>query len=491
MTTYSVTTSAQQVAAAVNRSAGERGYSFAHVGGLANIFLEFVGLGRTELLMPGGEMTLVPGVAVRASTTSGTASLAVTALAPDLPGIPASEPLRTATATVDSGTYAPKPTGTPTVGQVPVVTTVSPLALGWGAGGGGGVPNISGLDLSHLGKWVRAKARVYAGTQDAKILCIGDSGTEGAGSSTISTFPERSAWPARMAALLTAGGLPAASGLGVPRYNTILQADNRWTIGTGWLPSGGMGILNACAYTASSPASPLVYADPTILADSFDVYYLTNTGLGTLNITATGSSVVNQSANAAGSVQKVTVTAASAATTNTCSISGTGNVYVVGVEPFLSTTKKVRIGNVAAGGTSANTWALATGGTFAGDKVIQAYAPDLTFIGLGLNDATVASPTNTLMTNLTTIRGFVTTGDVAFITWIPSNDGARTPYEPGYIAGIAATFGPTNAVFDYYTRVGSYANALALGLSAGDNLHPSDLGYYDIGQWAARGLLSV
>lgn len=33
-------------------------------------------------------------------------------------------------------TYAPKPVGTPTVGQVPVVTTVSPLALGWSTGGG-------------------------------------------------------------------------------------------------------------------------------------------------------------------------------------------------------------------------------------------------------------------------------------------------------------------------------------------------------------------
>jgi hypothetical protein len=43
-------------------------------------------------------------------------------------------------AVASTGTAAPYllvPSGTPSVGQVPVVTAVSPLALGWGAGGGG------------------------------------------------------------------------------------------------------------------------------------------------------------------------------------------------------------------------------------------------------------------------------------------------------------------------------------------------------------------
>lgn len=35
----------------------------------------------------------------------------------------------------DFATYAPLPTGTPTVGQVPTVTTADPLALGWGDAG--------------------------------------------------------------------------------------------------------------------------------------------------------------------------------------------------------------------------------------------------------------------------------------------------------------------------------------------------------------------
>ena len=43
-----------------------------------------------------------------------------------------------------SDTFGPLPSGTPTVGQVPVVSTVSPLALGWGAGGSaGGLPDAS------------------------------------------------------------------------------------------------------------------------------------------------------------------------------------------------------------------------------------------------------------------------------------------------------------------------------------------------------------
>jgi hypothetical protein len=43
-----------------------------------------------------------------------------------------------ATTTALAAQYAPLPSGTPTVGQVPVVTDDDPLALGWGAGGGGG-----------------------------------------------------------------------------------------------------------------------------------------------------------------------------------------------------------------------------------------------------------------------------------------------------------------------------------------------------------------
>lgn len=44
--------------------------------------------------------------------------------------------------------YLPLPAGTPTVGQIPVVTTVSPLALGYGSGGGAGTlvsAKLSGL----------------------------------------------------------------------------------------------------------------------------------------------------------------------------------------------------------------------------------------------------------------------------------------------------------------------------------------------------------
>lgn len=44
-------------------------------------------------------------------------------------------PAQLATDPAFTNTYTPKPSGTPTVGQVPVVTAASPLALGWGAGG--------------------------------------------------------------------------------------------------------------------------------------------------------------------------------------------------------------------------------------------------------------------------------------------------------------------------------------------------------------------
>ncbi|MGZ2775240.1 hypothetical protein, partial [Pseudomonas aeruginosa] len=83
-----------------------------------------------------------------------------------------------------------------------------------------------------------------------------------------------------------------------------------------------------------------------VMADMFDVWILVNSGTtgATYSIQATGGAATTGQtySQPASKLVKVTVQAGSAATTNTVSITrtgGSGSMYVVGVEPYLSTVR--------------------------------------------------------------------------------------------------------------------------------------------------------
>lgn len=396
-----------------------------------------------------------------------------------------------------SGTYAPKPSGTPTVGQVPTVTTVSPLAMGWGAGGG---PTFAtGTNPSLMGGWSAALAKVLAGSADAKVLFIGDSITfGGAGTPGNPT----NGYPLRLSERLTALGVPAAGGLGVPPWAQTPTTDSRWTVGTGWTTNGTTGLTaagNSYAFSAATSGT-LVYADPTIMADSFDVYFAgINGNANTVTVTATGGTpTVVTLAKTPSGVGKVTVTAAAAATTNTVTFTppGTGGTnYILGVEPFLSTSKKIRIGSWGFSGITSVNWTSGTKTPYGTAEYLTAYAPDLVVVALGVNDAILQSATPAqVAANFTTLFGYYPSASWAILTYPPSNPGifsaAVIQQQADNVAALKATHGATRAIFDFYTRAGSYATYNGLGLMA-DNVHPNNKGYYDIANFLANRLMAV
>lgn len=69
-----------------------------------------------------------------------------------------------------AGTYAPLPTGTPEVGQVPVVTDDSPLTLGWGEGGGGGGASLVTPGASYLDVYSSVNQSIATDTDDVIVL---------------------------------------------------------------------------------------------------------------------------------------------------------------------------------------------------------------------------------------------------------------------------------------------------------------------------------
>ena len=81
---------------------------------------------------------------------------------------------------------APLPSGTPTVGQVPVVTTASPLALDWGAVGGAGIKRTYGAagdmlvvtDATVSGSTVTSPSGLFTSAHVGKVIAIQGAGAD-------------------------------------------------------------------------------------------------------------------------------------------------------------------------------------------------------------------------------------------------------------------------------------------------------------------------
>ena len=327
----------------------------------------------------------------------------------------------------------------------------------------------------------KAIANVRTGTSDAKILCIGDSTTAGVGiSGSIQGMPN--AYPYQLANILNACGIPSAPGLAIPGHPGNL--DNRFTLGTGWNNfTIGWG-ANGDYQWSGGTVGNLVYTDTNVLADRYDIYYAQNTTLGTVGITATGGTTVNQSTvGTAGTVGKVTVSAASASTSNTVTFvpANNGSIHILGIEPWLSTAKKVRVGNAGVGSSRAFTnWDI--GGNWSSPTCIKAYAPDLTIISLGINDAGDNQTIDNVKTAIVDLATAAqVSGDVLIMSPIPCTSGASA----SVIANLPLISAGQQSMNYPFTNLrsrwidGDTANTNGF---MSDTLHPNALGYADIAQ---------
>lgn len=310
-----------------------------------------------------------------------------------------------------------------------------------------------------LQKYRKKYALVRHGGGIARILCVGDS-TTGGGNIGAGTFENQYAWPSRLAELFEIDLAIGANGLGLPPIGS--STDSRWTLGTGWSLNTGYGFGNSGVYTATNPAGSLKYKDARIIADRFDVYYHTAGGAGNLHITATGGTTADVVCNGATDVKKVTVSAATAVTTNDVTITadGGGLVNIVGVEPWRSAGSKVIIGNAGRNGTRAVEWGT-DALNLASLAAIKRYAPDLTIISLAINDGNPSNlpPIATYKSNLNALFAAArVSGDV--LVWIPFAQGL---YESGvetYRKALREAAEAAGApVIDMQERFGDFATA--------------------------------
>jgi lysophospholipase L1-like esterase len=274
---------------------------------------------------------------------------------------------------------------------------------------------------------------------------------------------------------------PAGPGLLLAQSNVT---DARITIQSGWTFSGGVGPAGASYYANVGAAGSAVY-QPAINADRADFWTYNGAGHGSLQtqVDSANNTVINTATGSGWTKNTISFVAGAAHTISTLGPT-VGDIYLMGVEPWLSTSPNtIRVNNWGVSGTKTSDWATALGSTAA----IQAYAPDLTVIMLGINDALNGPVTPaTYLANLqTVITAAQASGDVILMSVVPSNP-ANSPDPTGSEAAYQAatqTFAASLKVpyVDVLSRFGSYAVGSANGIYA-DNLHLNNLGYADLAQ---------
>lgn len=353
------------------------------------------------------------------------------------------------------------------------------------------------VTLATRAKWRKAVGRVIAGSGFAKMLFVGDSTDWGLGSGGADGFPPSKS----VANLLNRSYLPTQYSFGVPpggaAPTTDGDRDDRWSKNTvdGWVDASGWGAGNTggFAHTGTSTSTAKTFT-PGIACDTFDIYYLRNSGLGSLDISVDGGAVTTQSCAGALGVQKVTVTSSLASNHVLSIVKKTQTCFLLGVEAYDSTNKSIRVLNSGVCNSRAKAAADHWSAAGAGQALdyIGVIAPDLTVIRLGINDARLAASTSGADWE-TAIRAIIAkaqlTGDVILCSVVPSQatvlqnagagPGTAVALEQDYrdrCLTIATSLGC--AYVDIFTRYGSFTAADAAGYMA-DGLHLNAVGSAD------------
>lgn len=259
---------------------------------------------------------------------------------------------------------------------------------------------------ANLPFWTAGKAAVVAASRDAKILCIGDSTMHGYLLDSMTV---------RLTTKLAARGLSVQNGGTVPGLSP--GGNPRYTAGTGW-PSGLLYGFGSQGWQYSNPAGTLQYADSTVNADRWDVYYLQSSGSTSITTQVNNETPVVTGTTGSTTIAKLTVSAvAAASTSHVLKITAVGTGAILFVEPWLSTSRRIRVANAGCPSTNSLTWATGTG--IYSRSMMQSYAPDLVICLLGANDAIGAYTAAQVMANISELAAAVPTADFLILSPIP------------------------------------------------------------------------
>jgi hypothetical protein len=344
-----------------------------------------------------------------------------------------------------------------------------------------------------LPKWRAAIAGMKNGTKNARVLFVGDSTDFGVGSNGTSVGEMvANSCPMQFANQLLAKGINAHSntfmggGFGVQAAGGGYYGganDGRIVKGSSWVvSSGGVISVGGGLYNATSGANALSFT-PKQPVDTFTIYYVANSGLGTFNADINGGTATPVNTNATPqNLRSITITGTLGINTLNMKYASGGGVYIAGAEAYDSSKKWVSVINAGWPGAQSNNWDDTGGAPFGVIPGLGVVAPDLTIINLGKNDC--YKGTNTVSQFTTHMQAIITaclaSGDVILRTFYP-NDVAygSVATQQTYVDAIYALAKTNNLpVIDTYGRWVSYAVSNPLGFYY-DQLHPNGAGYSD------------
>lgn len=349
--------------------------------------------------------------------------------------------------------------------------------------------NPTALTLPH---WRAAMARVRAGTGRARIHCIGDSTTMGAGAGsggvTALNGAAPNCWPAALAKILSRwvptsyNSFWTALNNPIP-YNTY---DPRVTLAANW----GVGADQIFAWSPGSVND--LYFEPAGIIDTVYAYTVENGG-GTAALNVNGGATLATLSSAGGpGVMGQIIPVPRGINTVTVVPNNNGPVYLMGMVTYDSTVPAVDIICDGQYGSELSNWTEITS--------LQPWwfhntwlAPDLTIICLTINDvneiglAGLGAYINNMQALITKVRS---TGDCVLMVGIPSNSANATDgiTLPAYVAALKAlAFINGVGLIDLSERWVSWAYTNAI-MPYFDGDHAEAQGYQDVAQAVASAI---
>lgn len=336
------------------------------------------------------------------------------------------------------------------------------------------------FDAAHLGKWTAGRSAVSAGTSDAKVLVIGDSTAFG--------YPKgglQQSWSHKLAQRFVTRGLAAQDGGTTPG---LTAGDNpRYTAGAGW-PSGILYGFGSQGWQYNNPSGSLKYADPYINADKFDVYFVRGSGATSITLQIDNEAAVTFDGTGTTSIGKITASTTTASSAHTLTITAVGSGAILFVEPWLSTSKRIRVANAGAPSTNTSTWANGVG--IYSQAMIAAYQPTLVVCLLGANDAVSGATAKTVTANLGILADAAVSAGADFVNLssVPCQILSEATLQQQY--ALRTRYGTSPAFMDLNREAGTWANWNSLGYMS-DLRHPNEAGMERIATLVDAGLALV
>jgi len=362
-------------------------------------------------------------------------------------------------------------------------------------------------NATQLPNWNKALAKVLAQKGNARILCLGDSTTQGYYATNAATGDMQSlSFCGQLTNALNAAGIYASnqSVVGNADGTRITTTTPLFTAGPWSSPGVTAGTLGGQYFWNNGTAGTGTFT-PKVPVDTFVLRYLTTSGAGTINYNVDGGANTPINENAANSYASVTIPAGSLGyhTLNLVSAAGS-NQFWTSVEAYDSSKSQVLVYNAGWSGSGVETtngnWGMTASAPWDPITACGSFAADLVIINLQINSEHIgtALPTyKTLLQNI--ITGCQSGGhtDVALMTsshinpadiTLPTSEATQATYAAAIrqVAAAASNSGGTVTgipVIDEFANLVSYAfqnntlGAVYLPGSYPQDLHLNYFGY--------------